>query len=93
MRDKNIEEMAGTLSAVACTVYCCDVPGSGRGASASYIADIFRRYGSDAVVVPDAKQAYDEARGALGPDDALLITGSMYHVGLLRERVLAEVVP
>jgi dihydrofolate synthase/folylpolyglutamate synthase len=65
-------------------VICCTAP-SPRGLPAQEVAEAARRLGCDEVVtVNTVEAAIDRALQEIGPDDALLITGSLYVVGSAR---------
>ena len=65
-------------------VVCCTAP-SPRGLPAQEVAEAARRLGCDEVVaVNTVEAAIDRAMQEIGPDDALLITGSLYVVGSAR---------
>ncbi|MEY4361696.1 MAG: folylpolyglutamate synthase [Actinomycetota bacterium] len=65
-------------------VVCCTAP-SPRGRPAAELADAARAVGCDVVVEQDSvESAIDLALAGAGPDDAVLITGSLYVVGAAR---------
>jgi dihydrofolate synthase/folylpolyglutamate synthase len=65
-------------------VVCCTAP-SPRGLPAQEVAEAARRLGCDEVVTLNTVEAaIDRAMQEIGPDDALLITGSLYVVGAAR---------
>ena len=65
-------------------VICCTAP-SPRGLPAQEVAEAARRLGCDEVAtVNTVEAAIDRAMQEIGPDDALLITGSLYVVGSAR---------
>ena len=65
-------------------VICCTAP-SPRGLPAQEVAEAARRLGCDEVAtVNTVEAAIDRAMHEIGPDDALLITGSLYVVGSAR---------
>jgi dihydrofolate synthase/folylpolyglutamate synthase len=63
---------------VACT------PPSPRAVPASEVASAAAALGVAAEVVPDVDRAVGRAIDRAGPDDAVLITGSLYVVGRAR---------
>lgn len=66
------------------SVVCCTAP-SPRGLPAEDVARAARRLGcEDAVVVPDLESALRMAWQSAGPDDAILVTGSLYVAGAAR---------
>jgi dihydrofolate synthase/folylpolyglutamate synthase len=65
-------------------VICCTAP-SPRGLAAQEVAEAARRLGCDEVATLNTVEAaIDRALQEIGPDDALLITGSLYVVGSAR---------
>jgi len=65
-------------------VVCC-APPSPRAVPAEQTAAAARAAGvDDPMVVPDVAKACDRALGDAGADDALLVTGSLYTVGVAR---------
>ena len=73
-------------------VVCCPAP-SPRGLPATDVAEAARRLGCDTVVVASSvERGIDRALADVGPDDAILITGSLYVVGAARPHV-ARVLP
>jgi folylpolyglutamate synthase/dihydropteroate synthase len=65
-------------------VICCTAP-SPRGLASQEVAEAARRLGCDEVVtINTVEAAIDRALQEIGPDDALLITGSLYVVGSAR---------
>ena len=50
------------------------------------MADLFRRQGDTTLVEPDASKALDLAVSRAGPEGSVLVTGSFYLVGALRDR-------
>ncbi|MFM8648441.1 MAG: glutamate ligase domain-containing protein, partial [Actinomycetota bacterium] len=65
-------------------VICCPAP-SPRGRPAAEIAHAARELGCDDVQEsPSVEDALDAAVVGAGPDDAVLVTGSLYVVGAAR---------
>jgi len=64
----------------AATVVCCE-PDSPRALPASELADLVRRAGGRAVVVPDVGDALEHALALATSDDIVVVTGSLYTVG------------
>ncbi len=72
----------------AAVVVCCTPP-SPRGIPAEDTAAAAHDFDTDEVlVVPDARAACDAALRRAGPDDAVLVTGSLYLVGEARSHLL-----
>jgi dihydrofolate synthase/folylpolyglutamate synthase len=63
---------------VACT------PDSPRALPAERLADITESLGIPTTIVPDVAEAVDQARTIAGPDDAVIVTGSLYVAGAAR---------
>jgi dihydrofolate synthase/folylpolyglutamate synthase len=67
----------------AAEVVCC-TPASPRALPAAELAKHVQRLGGHARVVPVVADALDAALDAADPDDAVLVTGSLYTVGAAR---------
>ena len=68
-------------------VVCCTPP-SPRAVAAEATAAAARALGVDEVlVVADVARACDQAISAAGPDDAVLVTGSLYVAGAARHHL------
>ena len=65
------------------TVIAC-APKSPRAIPAEEVAAIAAERGADTAVVPDVAAALGRARDVAGPDDAILVAGSLYAVGAAR---------
>lgn len=87
MSDKDVRRMARRLSKIAQTVVLTRAPGTERAASPAALAESFTETGVRTVLEDDPSRAWDLARAETGPDDVLLVTGSMYIVGFLRHVV------
>ena len=73
-------------------VICCPAP-SPRGMPANELVEAARRVGCDVVeTATSVERAIDRALAEAGPDDAILVTGSLYVVGAARPHV-ARVMP
>ncbi len=79
LADKDLTTMASSLGPQASRVYACR-PKSHRAFSPEEIASAFRRY-APTDVVPVVAHAVDAALAAAGPEDIVLITGSIYTAG------------
>ena len=73
-------ERAGLV--VACA------PSSPRAVPAEEVGAVAEALGARAVVEPDVVAAVDRALATAGPDDAVLITGSLYVVGAARTHLV-----
>jgi dihydrofolate synthase/folylpolyglutamate synthase len=69
-------------------VVACEPP-SPRAVPAREVAAAAEALGANAVVEPDVAQAVDRALAMAGPDDAVLVTGSLYVVGAARAHLVA----
>jgi dihydrofolate synthase/folylpolyglutamate synthase len=83
VRDKAVDEVAGTLFPFAAQVIFTQ-PANSRAISAAQLAEIAAHHAAESTVIPDAEQALDYALSKAGPSDAIFITGSLYLVGQLR---------
>jgi dihydrofolate synthase/folylpolyglutamate synthase len=78
-------EMLEALRADEFALVVCCTPPSPRGVPAETTAAAAAALGVDEVVVePDVARACDRALAVAGPDDAVLVTGSLYVVGAAR---------
>jgi dihydrofolate synthase/folylpolyglutamate synthase len=84
LRDKAVDEVAGQLFPHAAEVLITE-PRTSRAISASRLAEITAHHASDFSVVSAAEQALDLALSKAAPDDVILVTGSLYLVGQLRQ--------
>ncbi len=85
LRGRDPDELLGALRADEFDrVVCCTAP-SPRGLEAGEVAAAARRLGCDEVdVISDLESALRSAWQGAGPDDAVLVTGSLYVVGAAR---------
>ena len=83
MRDKAVDEIAGTLFPLASEVVFTQAKIS-RSISAAQLAEIAGDYAAHYRTISNAAEALDTALRAARPDDAIFITGSLYLVGELR---------
>ncbi|MGQ0798303.1 MAG: bifunctional folylpolyglutamate synthase/dihydrofolate synthase [Methanobacteriota archaeon] len=79
LEDKDLEAFAESLGPRSKRVFACR-PKTHRAFPAEQVAATFRPY-VDAAVVPGVGDAIDEALCEAGPDDVVLITGSIYTAG------------
>jgi dihydrofolate synthase/folylpolyglutamate synthase len=80
-------EMLATLGAAAARVVVTCAPASPRAMPAGKVADAVRAVGGRAEVAGSVAEALTRALVAAGPDDQIVVTGSLYVVGEAR-RVL-----
>ncbi len=83
LRDKSVDEVAGWLFPLATEVIITE-PRTPRAISADQLSEIVSHHARHAVVIPDAERALDQALTGAGPDDAIVVAGSLYLVGQLR---------
>jgi len=83
MRDKAVDEVAGSLFPVAETVILTQ-PHQSRAISAEHLAEITEGLARHATVIPDPAEALDRALAMAAPDDLIFVTGSLFLVGDVR---------
>lgn len=83
MKDKAVREALSWLSRIStqAVTTTLDMP---RAMEAGALAEIYRENGVEALAVEDAHQALLQAQKLAGPDGVVLVSGSLYLVGLLR---------
>jgi dihydrofolate synthase/folylpolyglutamate synthase len=84
MRDKAVDEIAGTLFPNASEVIFTQ-PRISRAISAAQLAEMAGEYAPRFRVIANAEEALEAALRSAGPDDAVFVTGSLYLVGELRQ--------
>lgn len=84
MADKDVRRMALRLASIAEAVVLTRAPGTERARPPAELANDFADVDIEVMVEDDVVRAWERARALAGPDDALLVTGSMYLVGFLR---------
>jgi dihydrofolate synthase/folylpolyglutamate synthase len=85
MRDKAVDEIAGTLFPLATEVIFTE-PRNPRAISAPQLAEISAHYAVGSKIIPEAEKALEYAIAQSASGDAIFITGSLYLVGQLREQ-------
>jgi dihydrofolate synthase/folylpolyglutamate synthase len=78
------EELLQVLGAAQAAEVVCCTPDSPRAVPAAELAEVARRLGASARVVPDVGDALAAALEHAGDEDAVLVTGSLYTVGAAR---------
>ena len=86
LRDKAVDEIAGSLFPHAAQVIFT-APQTTRALSAKELAAIAGHHAAGFEIIPDADRALDAALARSAPDDAIVITGSLYLIGQLRGRL------
>lgn len=77
-------ELLETLDAASAAQVVCCTPDSPRALPAGALAEVVAALGGEARVIPDVGAALDAALLDADPDDAVLVTGSLYTVGAAR---------
>lgn len=93
LRGRDLDDMLSAIRAEDFDrVLCCTAP-SPRGVPASDLAQAARRQGCEGVAEYSlVEKALEAALGVAGPDDAILVAGSLYVVGAARSH-LRSVLP
>ncbi|MBN2551671.1 MAG: bifunctional folylpolyglutamate synthase/dihydrofolate synthase [Spirochaetales bacterium] len=86
---KRISEMAEIL-APAFRDIVVTTPGTFRESNAAEVYEAFRRWNANPLLIPDTKRALEQARSLAGTERPLLVTGSFYLGGLVREVLYLE---
>lgn len=84
MRDKAVDEIAGTLFPLATEVIFTE-PRNPRAISAPQLAEIAGHHAAHFRVIANAETALETALAESAPEDAIFVTGSLYLVGQLRQ--------
>jgi len=79
LNDKDLKWMSASLGPLASHVYACR-PKTHRAYDPEEVASAFRPY-APVTVVPAVREAIDVALASAGPEDVVLITGSIYTAG------------
>ena len=87
MRDKAIAEISRTLFPLAAEVYLTRPP-QARAASADEILAAAEVQPRRVIIQPDPARALEEACRASGPEDVVLVAGSLYLVGAIKQAIL-----
>ncbi|HEY0704564.1 MAG TPA: folylpolyglutamate synthase/dihydrofolate synthase family protein [Candidatus Acidoferrales bacterium] len=80
MRDKAVDEIAGSLFPHADTVILTE-PRQPRAISATLLNEMTGHLAQKIEIVPDPAAALERAIALAGPEDAVFVTGSLYLVG------------
>lgn len=75
--------LQGLLDPRVARVVACPAP-SARGMGAEEVVEAARSVGLEAVAAPSVREALEEAISLAGPEDLVLVTGSLYVVGAAR---------
>lgn len=83
--DKNIEQMARELAEISDVVIATEHKVMDRAAEADKVAQIAAKYCEKCTVAYDVREAVRAALSMAGPEDLILVTGSIFTVGEARE--------
>jgi dihydrofolate synthase/folylpolyglutamate synthase len=84
MRDKAVDEVSGILFPHAYEVIFTE-PRTPRAVSAAQLARMASHHVARYSVIADAEQALESALAKAGPKDCIVVTGSLYLVGQIRQ--------
>lgn len=84
LADKDVDTMARHLAGISRSIIVTTAPDERRAAPPLSLATAFERAGVCPTVVEDPVTAFQDALAQAGSDDAVIITGSLYLVGLAR---------
>ena len=84
LRDKSVDEIAGLLFPHAYSVILTQ-PQSSRAISAELVAEMTAHLAERFEIVRDPRAALAHAVGAAAQDDVVVVAGSLYLVGIIRE--------
>lgn len=90
MRDKDPIEMLRALNAPSADAVVCCQPDWPRALPASELADAARSLGIDPEVVVSPGEAIERALEVSSDTDAILVAGSLYVAGAVRNRLFVE---
>lgn len=89
VRDKSVDEIAGLLFPQVHKVFFTE-PQNSRAISAELLAEMTSHLAQQYEVLPHPQEAAARALSAAAAEDVILITGSLYLVGYLREYCLGR---
>ena len=84
LQGRDPEAMIEALELTPYDVVICCTPPSPRALPAAELAEVVTAAGIEVEVVADVAQAVERARSLAGPEDRILVTGSLYAVGAAR---------
>jgi dihydrofolate synthase/folylpolyglutamate synthase len=87
MLDKDVNAMAAEIGPRVDTVVATRAPGTDRAAPAEALAADFAGRVRQVIALDDAADGLRRALGVLGPDDVLVVAGSLYLVGWARTQL------
>ena len=84
MRDKAVDEVSGLLFPLAFEVIFTE-PNNPRAISSAQLARMAGHHAARFSVIPDAQQALESALAKAHAEDCVVVTGSLYLVGQIRQ--------
>ncbi|HXT86286.1 MAG TPA: folylpolyglutamate synthase/dihydrofolate synthase family protein [Verrucomicrobiae bacterium] len=87
VRDKSVDEIAGLIFPQVHKAFFTE-PQTSRAISAELLAEMTSDLARQYEVIPDPREALARALSAAAPEDVILVAGSLYLVGYLREHYL-----
>ncbi|OGP56163.1 MAG: hypothetical protein A2Y65_07705 [Deltaproteobacteria bacterium RBG_13_52_11] len=89
MADKEVSAILAELAPLA-DVLIASSPPNPRAMPAQRIAEIARNYCNEVTVIEDVGEGVDYAREVAQKDDLIVVTGSLFTVGAVRDHLLSE---
>jgi len=89
MEDKDVEGIMAPLLPIADRIFAVS-PGIGRACPSSLLAAYCREKGADVVDAGGVAEGLSLAAGAAGPEDLVLVCGSLFTVGEARAYLVAQ---
>ena len=83
--DKDVEAIAAALSPLAAAVVVTEPPWEKRAGAAAWVAEAARAHASHVELRPVVEDALARARVLAGPADLIVVAGSLYLVGAVRD--------
>jgi len=88
--DKDVEAIAAALSPLADAVVVTEPPWEKRAGAAARVAEAARTHTAHVEMRPVVGDALARARALAGPDDLIVVAGSLYLVGAVRDLLLPQ---
>lgn len=83
--DKDLHAISVPLSRLAAEVIVTEPPLEKRAGAGALVATYARTVCAEVALVPDPAAALNQARAVAGPNDLIVVAGSLYLVGLVRD--------
>jgi len=83
--DKDVEAIAAALSPLAAAVVVTEPPWEKRAGAAARVVEAARTHAAHVELEPVVEDALARARALAGPDDLIVVAGSLYLVGAVRD--------